>query len=98
MGFVFPLYKNTTPDGPEFVCLPLENGTRSLLAFSGTDAVETVQRAKDWVNKEFDTPERRERNRAAAEARKAARVPKGAVIAPTTETPATGQMHEGNPA
>lgn len=94
-AFVFPLYKNTTPDGPEFLCMPLENGTRQLLVFSGNNAVETVQRAKDWVNKEFDTPERRERTKRAAEARKAQRKPKATDIAPAGQKPVTAFANAG---
>ncbi len=79
--FTFLLFKNTTPDGPAFACMPIEAGKRMLLAFSGDDPVETVTRAKEWVNREFDTPERRARTKAAAEARKAARSSKATAVA-----------------
>lgn len=61
MTFTYPIYQRIAGEGgAPFMCHVFENG-QSRLVFSGNTAEEAKQLAEDWVNRNFDTPERRAR-------------------------------------
>ena len=67
----YPIYQRVEGTaGSPFMCHVLENG-KSRLVFSGASAEAVLASAKEWANRELDTPERRQRFADLAAARKA---------------------------
>lgn len=96
--FAFPLFKNTTPDGPTFMAGIVENGVMQPVTFSGSDPASVVQAALDFANRELDTPERRARITARTEARKASLARKATNPPPSTESAVSASDSEGETA
>jgi len=83
--FTFPLYKNTTPDGPAFIAGICDGGKLLAITFSGPEPSAVVESARSFANRNLDTPERRARIAARAEAAKARKAEKSPTVAPNTE-------------
>lgn len=68
VNITFTTYKIVSGTGPEWLAHCLEND-KSRLVFFGDTEMEAVQKAKDFANKNLDTPERRELLKERAKAR-----------------------------
>lgn len=67
MSFEYTTYKRTNGRGPDYGCHCTENGKSRLIFFGDTQA-DAEKKATDWINANFDTPERREMIRRRSEA------------------------------
>lgn len=93
--FAFPLFKNTTPDGPAFLAGICEDGKMMAVTFSGSDPGAVVASARSFADRNLDTPDRRARLAARAEAAKARRTGKAAVDAGAAKPLPTNSTDEG---
>lgn len=77
MSITYDLYKRAYNEGQDWACHVRENGKSRLIFFAPTEA-EAKGKALAWVNKSFDTPERRARIAQLAQARVEAKKRKAA--------------------